>query len=922
MELTEEINELSWDIVGLSEVRRKGTYSITLYNGTVLFINGNGDTGGTGFLVNKSLKNKVIKFKTYSHRVSKLILHLNFHNKPLKVKIVQIYAPTSAASAEDMLQFYDPLECALEEDRSKYTIIMGDWNAKVGQKTSMSENSVGKHGYDSRNTRGEQLVEFCEARKLFIMNTFFAKPDEKKWTWLSPDSRTKNEIDLFISDSKHIFLDVEANNEIVTGSDHRPIRATIKLNLPLKKTKSKANKTKKFAHQVPLTNPALYENILEHKLAQETMEENINIRNDQIVSALNTTSKELTSSCPLQKPTNDQFQISKDIKKLFEKRRRLKRSGRDKIEFTVISRLIRTKLKELSLRKKIEALNEALQEGTSLKRVIRNQNIGTSRIISIKDGEKIYTEKKNILNSICSFYRELYKRAHNISLNELPSSSPEVLPILVEEVVLAISNLKRNKAAGPDFIFNEELRAGGVTLAKALCELFNDCLKQGRVPQEWLKAKLILLFKKGDRNDIRNYRPLSLLSNIYKVFMSVITRRMSTKLEAALPIEQTGFKKNFSTADNILVIQRLIWCARVYDFSFSLLFIDYEKAFDSVHTDVILKSLIKAGIESEYVTLLSYIYDNSELIINIDNMEDTVDVRRGLKQGDVPSAKFFCLSQEQPYENLHWNDYGINVNGTNLNVLKFADDKVLIGKNLKEVQLMLTQLVKEGEQIGLKINCNKTKLMQFGRRELGKVTLNGREIEEVDEFVYLGQLLSKKNQHQELSRRIGLAWGTFNKFRYLFSSSVDLSSKVRLWNSCILPVMIYGAETWSLNAQVMKKLQVAFRSMLRVMIGVRRSDKKTNRWLLQETGLEDISAAVTRRKWRWAGHIIRTSDGRWSKRILEWHPREVSRKRGRPTFGWDEEFRTLCGEATWHRVAQERSEWNRMTEVQVKKWQI
>lgn len=100
-------------------------------------------------------------------------------------------------------------------------IIMGDFNAKIGEGSNME--GMGKFGLGKRNSRGDRLQEFIQSNKLYIMNTFFKKSDDRKWTWESPNGITRNEIDFIISKRKNVITDVDIVDEINIGSDHRPL---------------------------------------------------------------------------------------------------------------------------------------------------------------------------------------------------------------------------------------------------------------------------------------------------------------------------------------------------------------------------------------------------------------------------------------------------------------------------------------------------------------------------------------------------------------------------------------------------------------------------------------------------------------------------------------------------------------------------
>ncbi|XP_045450545.1 craniofacial development protein 2-like [Melitaea cinxia] len=94
---------------------------------------------------------------------------------------------------------------------------------------------MGQFGYEQRNSLGWLLADFMEKEGLFIMNSFFRKPERCKWTWLSPDGTVRNEIDFIMSTKKHIFNDVSVINAVKTGSDHRLVRGTLNIDVKLEK---------------------------------------------------------------------------------------------------------------------------------------------------------------------------------------------------------------------------------------------------------------------------------------------------------------------------------------------------------------------------------------------------------------------------------------------------------------------------------------------------------------------------------------------------------------------------------------------------------------------------------------------------------------------------------------------------------------
>lgn len=123
---------------------------------------------------------------------------------------------------------------------------------------------------------------------------------------------------------------------------------------------------------------------------------------------------------------------------------------------------------------------------------------------------------------------------------------------------------KLEKAPGPDTITNEMMRGTLEEISPILTTLFDDILTTDTVPTQWSKSHIILLHKKGDKDNIGNYRPISLISNVYKVFAKVIVERITRILDENQPIEQAVFRKNFSTIDLIHTIKQVLESRSLY----------------------------------------------------------------------------------------------------------------------------------------------------------------------------------------------------------------------------------------------------------------------------------------------------------------------------------------------------------------------
>ncbi|KAL0831036.1 hypothetical protein ABMA28_001919 [Loxostege sticticalis] len=268
-----------------------------------------------------------------------------------------------------------------------------------------------------------------------------------------------------------------------------------------------------------------------------------------------------------------------------------------------------------SLRRDIRNFNtncieEAIERNKGSKVFARDVSVGQSQLTKLKtDDGRIASTKAEVLREIENFYGQLYTSV------ALPVSSSTVDPrakltrhytedipdISLYEIRMALKQLKNNKAPGEDGITSELLHAGGTPVLKVLQKLFNSVLLEGITPEAWNRSVVVLFFKKGDNTLLKNYRPISLLSHVYKLFSRVITNRLARRFDDFQPPEQAGFRKGYSTIDHIHTLRQVIQKTEEYNLPLCLAFVDYEKAFDSIETWAVLQSLQRCHIDYRYV---------------------------------------------------------------------------------------------------------------------------------------------------------------------------------------------------------------------------------------------------------------------------------------------------------------------------------
>lgn len=612
------------------------------------------------------------------------------------------------------------------------------------------------------------------------------------------------------------------------------------------------------------------------------------------------------------KLSEEVLDLIKERKQLYSKKPSSKENTK---QITVISKKIKEGIRRHRKTKRFETFEKIILKTGGIKKALKElREDGTPWMVKMKKSGTTITKRKEIKELATDFYRSLYSnesKQETYKLNDVPTEEPT---ILAKEVKKAILSQKLDKAPGPDRIPNELLRGTIEEICPLLAKIFNNILKNSIIPKQWQEAHIILIHKKGDRNEIGNYRPISLISNIYKVYAKIILNRISNALDENQPVEQAGFRKDYSTIDHIHTVKQVLKKYNEYGKTIYLAFIDYTKAFDSLNHEFMWRSLKEQGISPTFIANIMSIYTNSKARIRLETIGNEFPVNKGIRQGDPLSPKLFSAALESIFRTLNWEEAGININGTRLNHLRFADDLVLFEENPKILEQMIQELSTESKLAGLEMNEKKTKLMT-NSTEI-EIFVNGKKLDFVQEYTYLGQTIAIEDQTtKEINTRIAAGWKKYWSLKEIMKNkSYSLTIKRKTFNTCILPCLIYGCETWALSKFHRDKLQSCQRAMERSMMNIRKLDKINNKTIRTKTKVTDILTKIDEQKWRWAGHTMRNINEKWSKVITNWYPRDGKRKKGRPAKRWEDEIRLTAG-PYWRRAALDRIHWKELEEA-------
>ena len=165
---------------------------------------------------------------------SSRIIRARFYSKYRKLTLIHAYSPTNDASIESKDDFYEQLEGTVQKcNKNDILLITGDLNAKVGKGTPEEREVLGQHGTGDRNKNGKRLCEFCEMNGLVITGTIFPHKEIHKATWISPNGRTKNQIDhaMIAKEYRSSVMDTVVRRGADVGSDHYLVETRLKLKL-------------------------------------------------------------------------------------------------------------------------------------------------------------------------------------------------------------------------------------------------------------------------------------------------------------------------------------------------------------------------------------------------------------------------------------------------------------------------------------------------------------------------------------------------------------------------------------------------------------------------------------------------------------------------------------------------------------------
>ena len=566
-------------------------------------------------------------------------------------------------------------------------------------------------------------------KKLDLCDIWRAKhPNEREYTFIDPSGRGHNSrIDMLLS-TEHIYKKVKSCHIVNAPTpDHKAVKAEIilkqntrgkgywKLNSSVIKDqeyqeliKDTINKTY-TEYKDDISKCQLWE-FLKLRLKEESIRYCILKAQDK---------KDEIKRTELQIDLLDRELAKKPLnhKQLTEERTLLKQT---------LNRLYSDKARGAQVRSRarwVEQGEKSTAYFLNLEKIHQSHN----SIESITYKNKNSKENKGILELCTEFYKDLYssKQVSDEDINEftdsitlehaLTNEEQEICEghVTIEECDKAISKMKLNKAPGLDGLTIEFYKCFWSFLKDMVVDAFNESYDLECLPESMRIAIMTLIFKKGDLEDLENYRPISLMNVDYKILAFVLAARIQKVINILISPDQVAYIQERYIGTNVRLILDVINESN----RGLLFFLDFKKAFDSLEWNFIFKCLKKYNFGESIIQWIKLLYVKPLACIkNNGYISETFEIQRGVRQGCPVSCLIFILCVEFLAQSIRENRQiqGIKLDTSNIKICQYADDATVFLKNENELSSCIEVINNFGKASGMKLNKSKCEGLWLG----------------------------------------------------------------------------------------------------------------------------------------------------------------------------------------------------------------
>lgn len=782
-------------VIAIQETKLTSTNSLFIPNYTIYRSDKNGYRRGIALLVSTTLDHQILNIPILNTLET---IGIEVTTTQGKINIFTIYIaskkPFPAADLEQILDTQTP------------TILMGDWNAV--------HRSWGHH---CTTTKGNQLLQFTRTNLLQVLH---------------PSSATR------ITTSSSTTLDFTIAKNFPPLPNPQTLQIFTSDHLPILQTLPNLNPTHKLPNpRIFSTNWEKFSEALQNELTPNItapcLENKEDIDNHiAAFTEIITTSYKLASKSSMTTQNKTNSTLPPYILELIKNRSKLRkiwhitRDLEDKHQYCKATNLVKTEIQKYRNHKWSTYVNNLQSDNDihhkNMWRTIKSLQRTSKTSAPIISNSRIIHNAQDKANLFADHLADI------MNDNNLPTSnleeeiatwlkSAELLPhpppppkITKPELLTAICLQQNRKAPGPDGITAIMIKKA-IKIPEILNYIlivFNACLTHNYFPINWKKGNVILFPKPGKpTNEINNYRPITLLSILGKIFERIILRRLQTLLKADnnLRNEQFGFRNRTATTHQILRLTEQIAEGLHRKKSTQVLFLDISRAFDRVWHSGLLYKISYHNLPWNYLLLIkSFLQDRTIAVKISDAISENKSITSGVPQGAVLSPILF---------NIYVNDFPTTTRTT---LYMYADDTAVATQcknrqyNCLRLNNCLRAVAEWSEKWKITINPAKSTTMEFSARN------------KPDQPIYLNNTLVPTTQQQKFlgvifDRRLTWTAHTSNILKRVNNrihalqpiigpkSPLYLKTKKQIYNAVVLPIFTYGIEVYYNQSQTNKK---------------------------------------------------------------------------------------------------------------------
>ena len=385
-------------------------------------------------------------------------------------------------------------------------------------------------------------------------------------------------------------------------------------------------------------------------------------------------------------------------------------------------------------------------------------------------------------------------------------------PISDKEIENAFKRTKNKKAAGCDGLVSEFFKYSNGHLEGPLTALFNFIMNSGEYPDQWSDGIINPIHKKKSKADPGNYRKITVLPALGKLFDTILNSRLTTmkNLMQCYDRFQFGFKEKHGAVDNAFILDSIIEINKARGRPTYVCYIDLKSAFDMILRAALLWKMRKQGIKGKFFAIISSMFKKAKSSVKwAGQLGETFENICGVLQGGVTSPQLFKIFLEDLVKYLD-KSCGIHIDKDTICHLLLADDLALLSETRSGLQRLLNGFSNFCQQWHLVVNMDKTKVSVFNKHlAIGSrndpIYYNKEVVEETNDYVYVGiNFSTAKNRFQTHLENVAdsanrAIFGAMSLARNACGGELSALTHLHIFDTQVRPILEYASPIWFTN---------------------------------------------------------------------------------------------------------------------------